>query len=138
MLGRPGVILSSGPGERKMASRTWITCPGQYVYWRPYEDAWGTLHDPTTEWDELLKNCKPWLMLLQVGDGTRRMAQPASIGAGRMIRREQERCAESTSRINALEANDLDKINRRKHWKRRQKKNLKSNAATQLVAATGA
>jgi len=52
-----------------MASQTWITCPDQLVYQRPYEDAWGTLHDPTTEWDELLKNYKPWVMLIQVGDG---------------------------------------------------------------------
>ena len=121
-----------------MASRNWRMCPEQLIYLRPYEDAWGTLHDPTTEWDELLKNYKTWVMLLQVGDGTRRMAQPASIGAGLMIRREQQHRAEATSRINALEGNDLDKINRRKHWKRRQKKKLKSNAATQLVAATGA
>ena len=121
-----------------MPSRTWITCPGQYVYQRPYEDAWGTLHDPTTEWDELLKNYKPWVMLIQVGDGTRRMAQPASIGAGRMIRREERRRAEAASRINALEANDLDKNNRRKHWKRRRRKNLRSRAATHAVAASGA
>jgi len=121
-----------------MASRTWITCPDQLVYQRPYEDAWGTLHDPTTEWDELLKNYKPWVMLIQVGDGTRRMAKPASIAAGHMIRREQERCAEATSRINALEANDLDKINCRKHWKRRRRKNLGSRAATHMVAASGA
>jgi len=124
--------------KENMASRNWLSFPGQFVYQRPYEDAWGVLHDPTTEWDELLKNYKSWVMLLQVGDGTRRMAQPASIGAGRMIRREQQHRAEATSRINALEGNDLDKINRRKHWKRRQKKKLKSNAATQLVAATGA
>jgi len=121
-----------------MASRTWITYPDQLIYRRPYEDAWGILHDPTTEWDELLKNYKPWVMLLQVGDGTRRMAKPASIGAGRMIRREQQRRAEATGRINALEANDLDKINRRKHWKRRRRKKLRSKAATYVMAASGA
>jgi len=96
------------------------------------------LHDPTTEWDELLKNYKPWVMLLQVGDGTRRMAQPAAIGAGRMIRREQKRRAEATSRINALEASDLDKINCRKHWKRRRNKKLGERAVTHAVAASGA
>ena len=121
-----------------MASRTWITYPDQLVYQRPYEDAWGTLHDPTTEWDELLKNYKPWVMLLQVGDGTRLMARPASIGAGRMIRREQQHRAEATSRINALEANDLDRINRRKHWKRRRKKKLRDRATTEVVVAIGA
>ena len=121
-----------------MASRTWMTDPNQLVYQRPYEDAWGTLHDPTTEWDELLKNYKPWVMLIQVGDGTRRMAKPASIGAGRMIRREQKRRAEATSRLNALEAEDLNKINRRKQWQRRRKKKLRSKAATHEVAAAGA
>jgi len=121
-----------------VASRTWMTEPGQYVYQRPYEDAWGTLHDPTTEWDELLKNYKPWVMLLQVGDGTRRMAQPAAIGASRMIYKEQKRRAEATSRINVLEASDLDKINRRKHWKRRRKKELRKKAATEVVVAGGA
>ena len=121
-----------------MASRTWITYPDQLVYQRPYEDAWGTLHDPTTEWDELLKNYKPWVMLLQVGDGTRLMARPASIGADRMIRREQQYRTEATSRINALEANDLDRINRRKHWKRRRKKKLRDRATTEVVVAIGA
>jgi len=96
------------------------------------------LHDPTTEWDELLKNYKHWVMLIQVGDGTRRMAKPASIGAGRMIRREQQRRAEATSKINALEANDLGKINRRKHWKRRHKKKLRERAVTHAVVASGA
>jgi len=124
--------------KEKMASRNWRTCSDQLIYQRPYEDAWGVLHDPTTEWDELLKNYKPWVMLIQVGDGTRRMAKPASIGAGRMIRREQQRRAEAASRINALEANDLDKLNRRKHWKRRRKKKLRSNAATQAAATTSA
>jgi len=119
-----------------MASRTWLTCPDQLIYQRPYEDAWGTLHDPTTEWDEVLKNCKPWAMLIQVGDGTRRMARPASIAAGRIIRREQERRAEVISRINALETSDLDRINRRKHWKRRQRKKLRSRAATPVVVAS--
>ncbi len=112
-----------------MASRNWLSFPDQLVYQRPYEDAWGTLHDPTTEWDELLKNYKPWVMLLQVGNGTRQMAKPASIGASRMIRREQERRAEVAGRINALEANDLDRINRRKHWQRRRKKKSRSKAA---------
>jgi len=121
-----------------MASRTWVTCPDQLIYRRPYEDVWGTLHDPTTEWDELLKNCKPWLMLLQLGDGTRRMAQPASIGAARIIRRERQRRVQAISRIHALEASDLDKINRRKHWKRRRKNKLPSGASAQAAATTGA
>lgn len=123
-----------------MASRTWITCPGQFDYLRPYEDAWGTLHDPTTEWDELLKNCKPWLMLLQVGEGTRRMAQPASIGAGKMIHKEQKRHRQAACRINKLEAAYLEETNCRKHWKRRQKKTLKieSKAAAHVAVASGA
>ncbi len=121
-----------------MASRTWITCSGQYVYQRPYEDAWGTLHDPTTEWDELLKNYKPWVMLIQVGDGTRRMARPASIGAGNIIRKEEQHRQYYATRTSSLEADYLERNNRRKHWKRRQKKKLKSNEATQVVVATGA
>lgn len=121
-----------------MASRTWITYPDQLIYRRPYEDAWGILHDPTTEWDELLKNYKPWVMLLQVGEGTRRMAQPASAGAQRIIRREQHRRQQSAIRMNNLEAENLGRINCRKHWKRRQKKKLRSNAATHVVAASGA
>jgi len=120
-----------------MASRTWITYPDQLIYRRPYEDAWGILHDPTTEWDDLLKNYKSWVMLLQVGEGTRRMAQPASIGASKMIRKEQRRRQDSIARINQLEADDLEKTSRRKHWKRRQKK-LRSKAATYVVAASGA
>jgi len=66
------------------------------------------------------------------------MAKPASIGADRMIRREQERRAKATSRIHALEAGDLDRINRRKHWKRRRRKKLRSRAATHVVDASGA
>ena len=105
-----------------MASQTWITCPDQLVYLRPYEDAWGTLHDPTTEWDELLKNYKSWVMLLQVGDGTRRMAQPASIGAEKIIRKQQQRQQIIAARVNELEADYLQKNGYRKHWKRRQRR----------------
>jgi len=76
-------------------------------------------------------------MLLQVGEGTRRMAQPASVGAQRIIRREQQRRQQSAIRMNNLEAEDLERINCRKHWKRRQKK-LRSKAATYVVAASGA
>ena len=111
-----------------MASRTWVTYPDQLIYRRPYEDAWGILHDPTTEWDELLKNYKPWVMLLQVGDGTRRMAQPASVGAQRIIRREQHRRQQNATGMSSLEADYLERTNCRKHWKRRQKRKLKVQA----------
>lgn len=123
-----------------MANENWRTCPDQLVYRRPYEDAWGVLHDPTTEWDELLKNYKPWVMLLQVGEGTRRMARPTSIGAGEIIRKEQRRRQDSMAGINALEADYLEKTSSRKHWKRRRKKKLKARGktASYAEAASGA
>jgi len=118
-----------------------MACPDQLIYQRPYEDAWGTLHDPTTEWDELLKNYRPWVMLLQVGDGSRRMARPASIGASQIIHKEQRHCRQAVGRISKLEADYLDKTSRGKHWKRRQKKKLKvesSRATVQMVVTSSA
>ncbi len=123
-----------------MASRTWITNSSQYVYQRPYEDAWGTLHDPRTEWDELLKNYKPWVMLLQVGEGTRRMAWPASVGAEKIIRKQRQRQQDSAMAVRELEADYLQKTHSTKHWRRRQKKKLtmRSKAASCVEGATGA
>lgn len=117
-----------------MASRTWITYPDQLIYRRPYEDAYGTLHDPTTEWDELLKNYKPWVMLLQVGEGTRRMARPASVGAEKIIRKQQQREQDGAMGVRELEADYLQKTHSRKHWKRRRKKELKARGKTASYA----
>jgi hypothetical protein len=123
-----------------MAEGKWRTWPDQLVYRRPYEDAWGVLHDPTTEWDELLKNHKPWVMLLLVGDGTRRMARPASAGAQKIIRKEQQRRLHNMARINDLEAGYLEWNNRKKHWKRRRRNKVKARgkAACYKKAPSGA
>ncbi len=52
---------------------------------------------------------------------------------------EQRRCQrEAACKINKFEANYLEKNSLRKHWKRRPKKRLRSKAATQVVAASGA
>jgi len=119
-----------------MTSRDWRTCPDQLIYQRPYEDAYGTLHDPTTEWDELLKNYKHWVMLLQVGEGTRRMAQPASIGAEKIIRKEQQRQQIIAARVNELEADYLQKNGYRKYWKRRQRRKHKARIRVACQQAT--
>jgi hypothetical protein len=112
-----------------MAEGKWRTWATQLTYQRPYEDAWGALHDPTTEWDELLKYYDKTQMLLLVGDGTRHMARSAYVGARILIHNErQERCA-SLARASALEAEYLEGINSRKHWRRRQRKRLEARAA---------
>lgn len=105
-----------------MAEGNWRSWAGQLVYRRPYEDAWGTLHDPTTEWDELFKYYKSWVLLL-VGEGTRRMARPASSGARELIREER-----NAARIDKLEANYLEWNGRRKQWKRRRRKRAKAKS----------
>ena len=97
--------------------------PIRLIYRRPYEDAWGVLHDPTTEWDELLKYYQHGLRLL-VSEATRKKARPASAGARELIR--QERQAERLAR---LEARDLELLGRRKQWKRRKSRRYKGRAA---------
>lgn len=100
----------------------WRSWTGLLVYRRPYDDTWGVLHDPTTEWDALLKNHKPGIMFLLVGEGSRQMTRPASVGAQEVIRCEQqERRQQEAARINALEADFLERTNRSKQWKRRQR-----------------
>lgn len=103
----------------------------QLIYRRPYEDAWGVLHDPTTKWDELFKYYQSWVLLL-VSEGVRRMARPASSGARELIREERRRQQRNSARTNKLETNYLEWTSRRKHWKRRQRDKGK---ATDRVAS---
>jgi len=91
------------------------------VYRRPYEDEWGVLHDPTTEWDALLKNYKSWIMLASVGEGTRRMAMPASVEAVDSIKKTRQCLDNTASRTCGLESRYLECIHRGKHWRRRRK-----------------
>ncbi|MCD5416792.1 hypothetical protein LR021_00210 [Candidatus Bipolaricaulota bacterium] len=108
-----------------MAERKWRAWAGQLIYRRPYEDAWGVLHDPTTEWDELFKYYQSWVRIL-VCEGTRRMARPASAGAQELIREKRRHQERNATRINKLEADYLERTTRRKHWKRRQRKKGKA------------
>lgn len=89
-----------------------------YYYRRPYLDAWGNWRNPVSKWDELLKYYKPWIMLL-VGEGTRRMAQPASVRAHQLIRKEQKGYQRSLEHAHQLEAQYLRKEHKRKQLKRR-------------------
>jgi len=99
-----------------MTEGNWRAWAGQLIYRRPYEDAWGTLHDPTTERDELFKYYQPWVMLL-VDEGTHRIARSASTEARELIREER-----NAARIDKLEADYLERNSRRKQWKRRKKR----------------
>lgn len=114
-----------------MAKGNWRAWAGQLIYRRPYEDTWGILHDPTTEWDELFKYYRSWVQLL-VDEGTRLMARPASAGACALIRGREERRWRT---IDELEASYLEWSNRRKQWGRRQKR--KARARAQVQAETG-
>jgi len=109
---RDGLLQESGK---------WRTWSGYLTYRRPYDDGWGNLHDPTTELDELLKNYKPHVRLLQVGEGTRRMAKPALAGARVLIREENRRQGrrEELAKTDDLEAKDLERVHCDKHWHRR-------------------
>jgi len=80
------------------------------------------LHDPTTGWEELLKYHRSWVQLL-VDEGTRRMARSASTGAQESLRRRGR--WERRRTIAELEADYND---RRKQWKRRQRKRAKAGA----------
>jgi len=108
-----------------MAEGAWRSWTGQLIYRRPYEDVWGTLHDPTTEWDELFKYYWPRVQLL-VDEGTYRMARPASAGARELIRERRGHRQRNAARTNELEADYLEWNSRRKHWKRRQRKKGKA------------
>lgn len=110
-----------------MAEGNWRAWAGQLIYRRPYEDTWGILHDPTTEWDELFKYYRSWVQLL-VDEGTRLMARPASTGACALIREREER----RKSIDELEASYLEWSNRRKQWKRRQKRKARARAQVQV------
>lgn len=103
-----------------MAEGNWRTWADKFVYRRPYEDAWGTLHDPTSEWDELLKYYQHWVRLI-VSEAARRLARPAVAGALELIRQEQ-RHRNNVARASKLEAGHLEWANRRKQWKRRKKR----------------
>lgn len=104
-----------------MAEGAWRSWTGQLIYRRPYEDAWGVLHDPTTEWDELFKYYQSGVQLL-VDEGTRRMAQPASTRVRELIHRKRKYKQRNATRIDDLEASYLVWNDRRKQWKRRQRK----------------
>lgn len=113
--------MSGAFSDVETAEGNWRRWAGQLIYRRPYEDAWGMLHDPTTEWDELFKYYRSWVLLL-VSEGDRRMTRPASAGARELIRGEGRR----QRTIDELEAGYLEWNNRRKYWKRRQRKKGKA------------
>ena len=101
----------------------------QLVYKRPYEDHWGALHDPTTWWDELLKYYQHNVRLI-VSEATRKKAQPAWVGAQKLIREEQKRHKQTLARVDKLEADYLQAVGRRKHWQRRKSRLNKVRAAS--------
>lgn len=105
-------------------------CSVDYVYRAPYEDAWGTLHDPTTWWDELLKYYKHNMLLL-VSEGTREMALPAQVWAQRLIRQAKRHHQRNLRQAYAMEADYLGWVDRRKQYHRR-KKHLKTSGAMSL------
>jgi hypothetical protein len=115
--------MNGGLSGVEIAEGNWRSWIGQLVYRRPYEDAWGMLHDPTTEWDELFKYYRSWVQLL-VDEGTRRMARPASAGVGNLLHRGGRR----RKAIAELEADYLEWNDRRKQWKRRQRKKARAEA----------
>ena len=93
-----------------------------YTYLRPYRDDAGILHDPRTEWDELLKYCKPWVLFLQIGEASRRMCKPASVSVQADIREGERRHRENRARVDELEAADLERANRSKSCRSGRKK----------------
>jgi hypothetical protein len=101
-----------------MCRGKWRDNPRQLVYQRPYEDHWGVLHDPTTEWDRLLKYYQIGVILL-VEEGTRRIARPASIHAQAIIRRQKQRHLENLNKTQTLEIRDLKRLSDIRYWKRR-------------------
>lgn len=98
-----------------MAVEGWGIRVRGFIYRRPYEDKWGVLHDPTTEWDERLKYYQHWV-LLKVSEATRKKARPADVAAQALLREEQR-----LQEAQRLEADYLEWANRRKQWKRRRK-----------------
>ena len=106
-----------------MCRGKWRDNPRQLVYQRPYEDHWGVLHDPTTEWDSLLKYYHIGVILL-VEEGTRRIARPASIHAQAIIRRQKQRHLENLAKTQTLEVSDLKRVSDIRHWKRRKKRKI--------------
>ena len=106
-----------------MSRGKWRDNPRQLVYQRPYEDHWGVLHDPTTEWDKLLKYYHIGVILL-VEEGTRRIARPASIHAHAIIRRQKQRHLENLTKTQTLEVRDLKRLSDIRHWKRRKKRKI--------------
>lgn len=123
-----------------MIEGKWRTWTRDLVYRRPYEDAWGALHDPRTSWDELLKSYKSPRFILVVGEGTRRMARPASTCAEEAIRDEKRRRQQARARISQLEATDLESVSRQKQWKRRRRKKIEARktAVGKAVATNSA
>ena len=115
------LVCHTGPALLKR-SLTTPQAPSQpalrsYYYRRPYRDVWGNWRHPATEWDELLKYYKYWVVLL-VSEATRRMAQPASVRAHAQIVREQICRERHFQKVAQLEAQYLKKEYARKHRKR--------------------
>jgi hypothetical protein len=118
------LVCHSGPALLKR-SLTEPQAPSQpplrsYYYRRPYLDPWGNWHYPITEWDELLKYYKHWVVLL-VSEATRRMAQPASRRAAALLAHEQRRKRRHFQKVAQLEAHYLKREHARKRHKRAQR-----------------
>lgn len=92
---------------------------GPFRYRTPYVDKWGSLHDPTTWWDHLLKYYQHWV-LLRVSEATRKTARPADVSARDLIR--EERRLMRQAQAQKLEASYLEWGHRRKQWRRRRRK----------------
>lgn len=107
-------------------------CLVDYTYQAPYEDAWGTLHDPTTFWDELLKYYRHGQLLL-VSESTREMARSAQAIAYWLICQAKKRHQRNLSNAYALEANYLNWVDRRKQYKRRKRHKTVSKFASSQV-----
>ncbi|MEO0248008.1 MAG: hypothetical protein ABIN58_00410 [candidate division WOR-3 bacterium] len=118
------LLCHTGPAllKRSLATHQAPSQPAlrSYYYRRPYQDRWGNWHYPITEWDELLKYYKHWVVLL-VSEATRRMAQPASIRAHALLVQEQRSRRRHFQKVAQLEAQYLEREDARKRHKRAQK-----------------
>jgi hypothetical protein len=118
------LVCHTGPAllKRSLAKPQAPSQPAlrSYYYRRPYLDPWGNWRHPATEWDELLKYYKHWVLLL-VSEATRRMAQPASTRAHALLVHEQRRKRRHFQKVAQLEAQYLEREHARKRRKRAQR-----------------
>lgn len=108
------------------SSSLYTQTQADYIYKRCYIDKQGNYIDPKTTWDDLLKYYSHFLMLLSVGEGTRRMAQPVSVKAAKRIKSE-DRHQENLRQVTNLQSKDLaTKEEKRKEANREHNRDLEA------------